>query len=116
RGSPSVAEDAIVARDVLLAEYTGGRYHASLLSTARSVETIHQAKQRGARVSCAAGVHHLLFSEDALESYDPNWKLAPPLRHRRDMLALRQGLAQGIVDAVVSDHRPQSNLQKDCEF
>jgi dihydroorotase len=120
RGAPSVAEDSLVARDLLLAEYTGGRYHC-LVSTARSVEAFRQAKerqakQRGARVSCAAGVHHLLLSEDALESYDPNLKLEPPLRHGRDMLALREGLEQGVVDAVVSDHRPQSNLQKDCEF
>jgi dihydroorotase len=116
RGAPSVAEDSIVARDVLLAEYTGGRYHASLVSTARSLETIQQARQRGAKVTCAAGVHHLLFCEDAVASYDPNLKLVPPLRHRRDMLALREALAEGLLDAVVSDHRPQSNLQKDCEF
>jgi dihydroorotase len=116
RGSPSVAEDSVVARDLLLAEYTGSRYHASLVSTARSVETIRVAKERGTRVSCAAGVHHLLFSEDALEGYDPNLKLVPPLRHARDLLALREGLRQGVVDAVVSDHRPQSTLQKDCEF
>jgi dihydroorotase len=116
RGSPSVAEDAIVARDVLLAEYTGGRYHASMLSTARSVDTLRQAKERGAAVSCAAGIHHLSFSEDALSSYDPNLKLVPPLRHQRDVAALIQGLAEGVIDAVVSDHRPQSSLQKDCEF
>jgi dihydroorotase len=115
RGAPSVAEDSVVARDVLLAEYTGSRYHC-LVSTARSVETFRQAKERGVRVSCAAGVHHLLFSEDALADYDPLLKLVPPLRHGQDMLALCQGLEQGVVDAVVSDHRPQSNLQKDCEF
>lgn len=115
RGAPTVAEASIVARDVLLAEYTGGRYHC-IVSTARSIETFRQAKQHGARVSCAAGVHHLLLSENALEGYDPNMKLVPPLRHAEDMLALREGLEQGVVDAVVSDHRPQSNLQKDCEF
>ena len=116
RGAPSVAEDGMVARDVLIAEYTGGRYHASLVSTARSLDAIHQAKQRGAKVSCAAGIHHLLFSEEALESYDSNLKLVPPLRHAKDLLALREGLAEGVIDAVVSDHRPQSTLQKDCEF
>jgi dihydroorotase len=61
-------------------------------------------------------VHHLSFSEDALSSYDPNLKLVPPLRHQRDVAALIQGLAEGVIDAVVSDHRPQSSLQKDCEF
>jgi len=116
RGAPSVAEDGMVARDVLIAEYTGGRYHASLVSTARSLDAIRQAKQRGAKVSCAAGIHHLLFSEEALESYDSNLKLVPPLRHAKDLLALREGLAEGVIDAVVSDHRPQSTLQKDCEF
>jgi dihydroorotase len=116
RGAPSVAEHAVVARDVLIAEYTGGRYHASLVSTARSVDTIRIAKERGARVSCAAGVHHLLLSEEAIESYDSNFKLVPPLRHVGDVAALLRGLAEGEVDAVVSDHRPQSILQKDCEF
>jgi dihydroorotase len=116
RGAPSVAEDTIVARDVLLAEYTSGRYHASLVSTARAVDTLRQGKQRGARVSCATSVHHLLLTDDALAEYDTNLKLEPPLRHARDRAALLQALAEGVVDAVVSDHRPQSTLQKDCEF
>jgi dihydroorotase len=116
RGAPSVAEHGILARDVQIVEYTGGRYHGSLISTGRSVEIVRQAKERGARVTCAAGMHHLLFSEESLESYDTNFKLAPPLRAESDAAALRAGLAEGIVDAVVSDHRPQSSLQKDCEF
>ncbi len=116
RGAPSVAEDAIVARDVLLAEYTGGRYHVSLVSTGRSAELLLQAKQRGARVSGSVSLHHLLLTEDALDSYDSSFKLDPPLRHARDVSALRKALAEGVLDAVVSDHRPQSTLQKDCEF
>ncbi len=116
RGSPSVAEDSIVARDVLLCEYTGGRYHASRISTAGSVELMRQAKGRGAQVSCAAGVHHLLLTDESLGEYDSNFKLVPPLRGQRDLEALRHGLMEGVIDAVVSDHRPQSSLQKDCEF
>jgi dihydroorotase len=116
RGAPSIAEDAIVARDVLLAEYTGGRYHASLISTARSVEALRAAKARGVRATCAAGVHHLALCEEALAGYDPNYKLVPPLRHRSDVDALCRGAAEGVVDAIVSDHRPQANLQKDCDF
>lgn len=116
RGAPSVAEDGLLARDVLIAEYTGGRYHASLISTGRSVTTIREAKSRGLSVSCAVGVHHLVLSDEDLDSYDPNCKLIPPLRHPNDREALCRGLAEGVVDAVVSDHRPQSSLQKDCEF
>jgi dihydroorotase len=116
RGSPSVAEDSIVARDLLLAEYTGGRYHAALISTGRAVESLRAAKARGVRASCAVGVHHLVLSEDALTTYDPNYKLVPPLRNARDVEALCRAVAEGVVDAVVSDHRPQSTLQKDCEF
>lgn len=116
RGSPAVAEDAVVARDVLLAEYTGARYHASQLSTARAVGSIRDAKARGARVSCAVGVHHLAFSEDRLEGYDVDYKLTPPLRPAQDVEGLLRALEEGHVDAVVSDHRPCSSLEKDCEF
>lgn len=116
RGVPSLAEDTVVARDVLIAEYTAGRYHACMVSTGRSLEALRQARERGARVSCSTSVHHLLLTEDALADYGTNFKLDPPLRHARDVAALREALASGVLDAVVSDHRPQSTLQKDCEF
>jgi dihydroorotase len=116
RGAPSVAEDSLLARDVRLAQYTGGRYHASHISTAGSIEVIRLAKAAGARVSCAVGVHHLMLSEDDIVDYDSSFKLLPPLRHLDDVHALRRGLMEGSIDAVVSDHRPQSTLQKDCEF
>jgi dihydroorotase len=116
RGAPSVAEDSLIARDVRLAQYTGGKYHASHISTAGSLEALRQAKAAGASVSCAVGVHHLLLSEDAIVEYDSNFKIVPPLRHLDDVHALRRGLMDGSIDAVVSDHRPQSTLQKDCEF
>jgi dihydroorotase len=116
RGAPAVAEDSIVARDVLLAEYTGATYHASHVSTARAVSLIRDAKSRGAQVSCAASVHNLVFSEAELATYDPNFKLLPPLRAQSDVEGLRRALEEGIVDAIVSDHRPQSSLEKDLEF
>jgi dihydroorotase len=116
RGAPSVAEDSLLARDVRLAQYTGGRYHASHISTAGSLEVVRQARAAGASVSCAVGVHHLMLSEDAIVEYDSNFKVVPPLRHLDDVRALRRGLMDGGIDAVVSDHRPQSTLQKDCEF
>jgi dihydroorotase len=116
RGAPSVAEESALTRDLLLAEYTGGRYHASRISTAGAVEIMRRAKARNTHVSCAAGVHHLLLSDESLSTYDSNYKLLPPLRDAADAAALCRGLAEGVVDAVVSDHRPQSSLQKDCEF
>ncbi len=116
RGAPSVAEDSVIARDVRLAEYTGGRYHAAHVSTSRSLDTVTEAKARGVAVSCAVGVHHLVLSEENLGDYDSNCKLVPPLRLASDVAALQRGLEQGAIDAVVSDHRPQSALQKDCEF
>ncbi len=116
RGSPSIAEDSIIARDLLVAEYTGGRYHASHISTRGALEAVSRAKQRGVAATCAVGIHHLLLSDEALASYDPNFKLVPPLRGSVDVAALQRGLAEGVIDAVVSDHRPQSSLQKNCEF
>lgn len=116
RGAPSVAEDAIISRDVLLAAYTGGRYHATRISTAGAADAMRLAKERGARVTCAVSAHHLALSDERVAGYDPNCKLVPPLRHARDVEALCRALGEGWIDAVTSDHRPQSNLQKDCEF
>jgi dihydroorotase len=116
RGSPRIAEDAVVARDLLIAEYTGGRYHAAHISTRGALEALAQAKQRGVAATCAVGIHHLVLSDAALADYDSNLKLLPPLREARDVAALLGGLAEGVIDAVVSDHRPQSTLQKNCEF
>lgn len=116
RGWPRIAEDAVVARDLLVAEYTGGRYHAAHISTHGAVEALARAKQRGVAATCAVGIHHLVLNDASLVDYDPNFKLVPPLREARDVAALLGGLAEGVIDAVVSDHRPQSTLQKNCEF
>jgi dihydroorotase len=116
RGSPSIAEDAVVARDLLIADYASGRYHASHISTRGAVEAMARAKQRGTLATCAVGIHHLVLTDTAMVDYDPNFKLSPPLRAVADVSALLAGLAEGVIDAVVSDHRPQSTLQKNCEF
>jgi dihydroorotase len=116
RGAPAVAEEAVLARDLLLAEYTGGIYHASHVSTARSVASMRDARARGAKVSCAVAVHNLAFSEERLADYDVNFKLVPPLRTAADVAGLLRGIEEGVVDAIVSDHRPHSSLEKDTEF
>jgi dihydroorotase len=116
RGWPRVAEDIIVARDLLLAEYVGARYHVCHVSTRGAVELVRQAKARGVRVSCEATPHHLLLTEEAVVGYDTACRVNPPLREADDRLALREALLDGTVDAVATDHAPHSSLEKDCEF
>ncbi|MBN1609088.1 MAG: dihydroorotase [Polyangiaceae bacterium] len=116
RGWPRVAEDIIVGRDLLLAEYVGARYHVLHVSTRGALQLIRQAKDRGVQVSCEATPHHLLLTDEALVGYDTSCRVNPPLRESADMLALREALLDGTVDAVATDHAPHSSLEKDCEF
>lgn len=116
RGWPRVAEDIIVARDVLLAEYTGARYHVAHVSTEGSLRIVREAKSRGIAVTCEVTPHHLLLSDSALLGYDTACKVNPPLREPRDVEALRAALADGTIDAIATDHAPHSPLEKDCEF
>lgn len=116
RGWPRVAEDIIVARDLLLAEYVGARYHVCHASTRGTVELVRQAKARGLQVSCEATPHHLLLTDSAVTGYDTAYKVNPPLREADDVQALREALLDGTVDAVATDHAPHSSLEKDCEF
>jgi dihydroorotase len=116
RGWPRVAEDIVVARDLLLAEYVGARYHVCHVSTRGALELIRQAKDRGVQVSCEATPHHLLLTEESVVGYDTACKVNPPLREPGDVLALRQALLDGTVDAIATDHAPHSSLEKDCEF
>ena len=116
RGWPRVAEEIIVARDLLLAEYVGARYHVCHVSTRGALELIRQAKARGVRVSCEATPHHLLLTEEAVVGYDTACKVNPPLRESEDVRALREAVLDGTVDAVATDHAPHSSLEKDCEF
>jgi len=115
-GWPAVAEESIIARDVMLAGHTGSRLHVCHVSTAGSVEVIRWAKQRGIAVTAEVTPHHLLLTCDLLEGYDPVYKVNPPLRPEEDVQALRAGLADGTIDAVATDHAPHAAHDKDHAF
>jgi dihydroorotase len=116
RGWPRVAEDIIVARDILLAEYVGARYHVAHVSTLGAVRLVREAKARGIDVTCEVTPHHLLLTDAALIGYDTACKVNPPLREEADVEALRRALADGTIDAIATDHAPHSPLEKDCEL
>jgi dihydroorotase len=115
-GWPGVAEESIIARDVMLAAHTASRLHVCHVSTAGSVEVLRWAKQRGVDVTAEVTPHHLLLACDLLESYDPVYKVNPPLRPDEDVAALRAGLADGTIDAVATDHAPHASHDKDHAF
>ena len=115
-GWPAAAEEMVVARDLLLAELTGGRLHLCHLSTAGAVELVRAAKARGARVTAEAAPHHLTLTDEAARSYDPVFKVNPPLREKTDVEAVRLGLADGTIDAIATDHAPHSPVEKELEF
>jgi dihydroorotase len=116
KGIPWVAEDAAVARDVMLAEYTGARLHVAHVSTRGAVEIIRAARKRGVRVTCEATPHHFTLTEDAVRGYDTNAKMNPPLRSAEDVAAVRAGLADGTIDAIATDHAPHHFDEKNVEF
>jgi dihydroorotase len=115
-GWPAVAEEAVIARDVLLAEHVGSRLHVCHVSTAGSVDIIRWAKARGIRVTAEVTPHHLLLTDELVRGYDPVFKVNPPLRSAQDVEALREGLADGTIDAVATDHAPHPSEDKDCEW
>jgi len=115
-GWPREAEDVIVARDLLLAEGSGARYHVAHISSLGAVRLIREAKSRGLAVSAEVTPHHLLYTEDAVLGYDTHCKVNPPLRTAEDRAALREALNDGTIDCVATDHAPHSSLEKDCEF
>lgn len=115
-GWPAVAEEAIIARDVLLAEHVGSRVHICHLSTAGSVDIVRWAKARGIAVTAEVTPHHLLLTDEMLTDYDPAYKVNPPLRTADDVAAVRAGLADGTIDIVATDHAPHTVEDKDCEF
>jgi dihydroorotase len=115
-GWPAVAEEAIIARDVLLAEHVGSRLHVCHVSTAGSVEILRQAKARGIRVTAEVTPHHLLLTDDRAASYDPVFKVNPPLRTADDVAALRAALVEGVIDVVATDHAPHAVEDKECEW
>ena len=116
KGIPNAAEDTMVARDIALAELTGGRLHIAHVSTRGAVELIKCAKARGVRVTAEATPHHLALTDEAVEGYDTNAKMNPPLRSRVDVEALRQGIKDGVIDCIATDHAPHSSMEKDIEF
>jgi dihydroorotase len=115
-GWPSVAEESIIARDVLLAEHVGSRVHICHLSTAGSVEIIRWAKARGINVTAEVTPHHLLLTDELVRSYDAVYKVNPPLRTLKDVLALREALVDGTIDIIATDHAPHPIEAKDCEW
>ncbi|MEU1809120.1 dihydroorotase [Micromonospora sp. WMMD1076] len=133
-GWPAVAEEAIIARDVLLAEHVGSRLHVCHVSTAGSVEVLRQAKARGVRVTAEVTPHHLLLTDEVVSgrsglaspalannwspagSYDPVFKVNPPLRTAADIAALREALAEGVIDIIATDHAPHAVEDKECEW
>jgi dihydroorotase len=116
KGWPAVAEEAIIARDVLLAEHVGSRLHICHLTTAGGVEIIRWAKARGIDVTAEVTPHHLLLTDESARSYDPIFKVNPPLRTEADVMALRHGLADGTIDIVATDHAPHPGESKECEW
>ena len=116
RGTPAVCEDVMVARDLLLAEYTGGRLHLAHISTRQAVRMIRDAKRRGVTVTCEVTPHHLALTEAALCDYDTRFKMSPPLRTEEDRQALIEGLRDGTIDAIATDHAPHTDTDKNLEF
>jgi dihydroorotase len=115
-GWPAVAEESIIARDVLLAAHVGSRVHICHLSTAGSVEIVRWAKSKGWDVTAEVTPHHLLLTDELVRSYNPVYKVNPPLRTEADVLALREALADGTIDCVATDHAPHPREDKDCEW
>src|SRR5437870_12496229 len=114
--APAAAEDVMVARDILLAELTGAHLHIAHLSTAGAVRLVREAKARGVRVTSEVTPHHLVLTEEAVRSFDGNTKMAPPLRSQRDVEALLEGLVDGTIDCIATDHAPHATSEKEGEF
>jgi dihydroorotase len=115
-GWPAVAEESIIARDIMLAEVTGSRLHVCHVSTRGSVEQIRLGKQRGVKVTAEVTPHHLLLTDDLVRSYDPVFKVNPPLRTKDDVEALRSALIDATIDIIATDHAPHPEESKDCEW
>ena len=115
-GISAASEDVMVARNILLAERTGARFHVAHLSTTAALEMVREAKRRGVPVSCEVTPHHFTLIDEDIKDYDTNFKMKPPLRGRADREALLQGLADGAVDAIATDHAPHAGSEKMQEF
>ena len=116
KGNPSLAEELMVSRDIFLAEYQDAKVHFTCISSAKSVELIKAAKKKGLKVTADVSINHLYFDDTMLESFDTNFKLSPPLRTKEDIKALKQGLKEGTIDAICSQHTPEDIEHKQVEF
>ena len=116
RGQPACAESSMVARDLEIVEWTGARYHVAHVSTARTVALVRDAKRRGLPVTCEVTPHHLALTDEACSHYDTRTKVMPPLRTAADQEALLEGLMDGTIDCIATDHAPHSPVEKDVEF
>jgi dihydroorotase len=116
KGWPAIAEEAIIERDAKMAEETGARLHICHLTTAGAVEVVRWAKKRGVRITAEVTPHHLLLTEELVRSYDPVYKVNPPLRKTEDTLALRAAVLDGTIDVIGTDHAPHSSEKKQCEW
>ena len=115
-GIPSVSEEIMVARDIMLAEYTGGKFHVCHISTRGSIDLVRQAKAKGIPVTCEVTPHHFTLTDQAVESFDTNTKMNPPLRSADDRAAILEGLRDGTIDVIASDHAPHSIEEKEAEY
>jgi dihydroorotase len=116
RGIPAASEDVMVARDILLAELTGARFHVAHISSRRAIDMVAFAKSHGLKVTAEATPHHFALSDEAMPPYDSNYKMKPPLRAGEDACAVGRGLASGVIDAIATDHAPHAGSDKMQEF
>jgi len=115
-GIPAIAEDVMVGRDILLAEYTRTRIHIAHVSTAGSVRLVRDAKKRGVRVTAETAPHYFTLTDETIQGYDTNFKVSPPLRSAADVAAIKEGLSDGTLDAIACDHAPHGRTDKEVEF
>ena len=116
QGIPSLSEEVLVARDIMLTEYTGGKFHVCHISTKGSIEIVRRAKEKGLPVTCEVTPHHFTITDNEVESFDTNTKMNPPLRSVEDVEAIKEGLKDGTIDAIATDHAPHSIEEKEAEF
>ncbi len=116
KGIANLAEEIQIARNLFLLDYTGGKIHIPTISTAKSVQLIQEAKAKGLQVTCSVAVHHLVLTDEKLFEFDTRYKVAPPLRTEKDRLALIEGLKNGTIDCITSDHNPMDIEHKKMEF
>jgi dihydroorotase len=116
KGSPAIAEEVIVARDLLLAEFTGARLHLCHISTKGALDLIRKAKKRGVKVTCETCPHYFYYHDEVLESFDANYKVNPPIRSEEDRQAVIAGLSDGTIDCIATDHAPHCRAEKELEF